>query len=431
VLALALAITIAVQQDTTLDVATYTSREWGVSMPRPFNDWIFAPATARGTTTVIFQPRSGALSEQLWGALVMSSWGRPVPLGEVADRRITTTWRSTLGPTFQLLTRDSLEIAGLPAIHLVMSGAINLAVVDVEEYLLARDSELVALQFRYPRGLPRDSIGAGYRRSLAGLRVRTPARVVARRQASSPPWDVGIEGDVLFFDLPEAYRAIAPGRLSSEVVAQGRRLMRWSPFYGMPDTSLYSVGHYQLESRIAGRLTVKLWRNQSTDTAVTHVTDDMIAQVADAWGTYWRDFGPVPTAEVTLVETPWRETQGGPAALFVGADLRTPAGSFIVRRELARSWWGGVVRATGPAAWLISELLPAWSASLIPGATVDTSATALEATRQIAGDARFREAIRTFLAESRDSPPAVEPFMTLLGDSAASSIRALMRGQAR
>jgi len=430
VLAVALALTLALQQDSpVLDVPTYTSREWGVSMPRPFDDWVFAPATARGTTTVIFQPRGGSLGDQLWGALVMSSWGRPVPLGAVADRRITTTWRATLGSTFQLLARDSLEVAGLPAIHLVMSGAIHLAVVDVEEYLLAHDSELILLQFRYPRGLPRDSIGAGYQRSLAGLLVRGPTRVAARRSAA-PAWDVAIEGKVLFFDLPEAFRAIAPGWLSSEVVAQGRRTMRWTPFYGVPDTSLYAVGHYVLENRTSGRLTIRLWRNQSDDSSFTAVTDDMIAQAVTAWSTYWRDFGPIPTAELTLVETPWRETRGGPGVVYAGADLRGPASAFVMRRELARSWWGGVVRAEGVGSGLIGDALPAWSATLLPGPVPDSAVfSGLLDARRIAGDARFREAIRTLLLQSRDGPPALEPFLAVLGDSAAVAIRRVVARQ--
>ena len=430
-LAIALALAVTFQQDSAvLDTPTYSSSQWGVSMPRPFGDWVFAPATSRGTTTVIFEPRGGSLADQLWGALVMSNWGRPVPLGDVADRRITTTWRSTLGPGFALLARDSLEVAGVPAIHLVMSGAINRTVLDVEEYLLARDSELVALQFRYPRGVRRDSIAAGYQRSLAGLRVPAPARVAVRR-STTPAWDVSLEGRVLFFDLPEAFRAIAPGWISSEVIAQGRRQMRWTPFFGAPDTSLYAVGRYVLENRNAGRMTVRIWRNQGADSSYTRVTDELVAQVVEAWATYWRDFGPVPTAEIALVETAWRESRGGPGILFAGSDLRSSAAAFIARREVARSWWGGLVHAEGTSASLIGDVFPAWSASLI-GPAPDSGATnGLELARRLAGDARFREAVRTLVVESRAGPPAIEPFMTILGDSAANAIRALVRETGR
>ncbi len=433
----ALVLALALQQDSTvLDIPTYTSTEWGVSMPRPFDDWIFAPATARGTTTVIFQPRAGSLSDQLWGALVLSSWGRIVPLGEVADRRITTTWRSTLGASFRLLTRDSLEVAGLPAIHIVMTGLINRAALDVEEYLVARDSELIALQFRYPRGQPRDSIAAGYLKSLAGLRVRARSRAPARR--AEVVWDVAIDRGLVFFDLPQEYRAIAPGWLSSEVTVGGRRMMRWTPTIGPPDTSLYAIGRFRSESRQVGRLTVRLWRNVSPDSALTHVTDDMIAQVAEAWAVYWLDFGPVPTAEVALIETAWPVSRGAPAAIFIGADVRTAeAAPFILRRELARSWWGGVVRAEGPATALVSDALPAWSASLVvPGATPagdassgGAAAAAVARARRAAGEARFREAIRALIVESRGGAPALDAFLSQIGEQAAAELRNGIREQ--
>jgi hypothetical protein len=53
-----------------------------------------------------------------------------------------------------------------------MSGAVNRLAVDVEEYFIARGTDLVILQFRYPRGLPRDSIAAGYQHAFDGLEIR-------------------------------------------------------------------------------------------------------------------------------------------------------------------------------------------------------------------------------------------------------------------
>ena len=218
---LALALAVAVQQDSAvIDQPVYTSAEWGVALRRPFDDWVFSPATTRGTTTVIFQPRDASLSAQLWGALILSPWGRAVPLRDVASRRIASTWRSTLGPTFRMLARDSLDLAGQPAIHLVMSGTVQGAALEVEEYLLARDSELIALQFRYPRGLPRDSLAAGYLRSLTGFTVRAREREVVVASASPPAsvWQLEVHGGLLLFDLPQEYQAIAPGWLSSEAI---------------------------------------------------------------------------------------------------------------------------------------------------------------------------------------------------------------------
>ena len=162
-----------VPQDTgTLDVPVYRNQEYRVALPRPFDDWVFSAGRSRQTTTVLFHPRRGSLREQLWGALVLTSFEGPVPLGEVADQRVQEAWQAELGRTFSILTRDSLVVAGLPAIHVVMGGALNRLAVDVEEYIIARGRDLIVLQFRYPRGLPRDSIAAGYERSLAGLDIR-------------------------------------------------------------------------------------------------------------------------------------------------------------------------------------------------------------------------------------------------------------------
>jgi len=162
----------APQDTTTVDAPVYTNEAYGVSLPRPFDDWVFEPATDRQTTTVIFLPRDAAASTQLLGALGLTHFDRPVALARVANQRIESTWQRRLGPTFEVLVRDSLTVAGLPAVRVLMSGAMDHVALDVEEYMIARDSDLVLLQFRYPRGLPRDSIAEGYRRVIGGLKIR-------------------------------------------------------------------------------------------------------------------------------------------------------------------------------------------------------------------------------------------------------------------
>ncbi len=117
-------------QDTALDVPVYRNETFGIALPRPFDDWVFEPATSRGTTTVIFHPRDASLRDQLWGALVLTTFNRDVPLGQVADQRVLTSWQPTLGTSFMLLTRDSISVLGLPAIHVVMGGSIERAVLD-------------------------------------------------------------------------------------------------------------------------------------------------------------------------------------------------------------------------------------------------------------------------------------------------------------
>ncbi|MFI5208574.1 MAG: hypothetical protein ACHQX4_11235, partial [Gemmatimonadales bacterium] len=112
---IALALAFAVHQEpAVLDAPAWQDSTWRVVVPRPFDDWVFAPATSRGTTTVIFQPRAGRVSDQLWGALVLTPWGGPVPLDSVAQRRLQSQWRATLGPSFAVLARDSMVVAGWP-----------------------------------------------------------------------------------------------------------------------------------------------------------------------------------------------------------------------------------------------------------------------------------------------------------------------------
>jgi hypothetical protein len=165
----------AVPQDTgTLDVPVYRNAAFGVALPRPFPDWVFSPGGTAQTITVLFHPLQGSLREQLWGALVLTAFDGPVPLDAVADQRLQSTWQPALGRSFAVLARDSLQVAGFPALHLVMSGAVNRLAVDVEEYFIARGNDLVILQFRYPRGLPRDSIAAGYQRAFDGLEIQLP-----------------------------------------------------------------------------------------------------------------------------------------------------------------------------------------------------------------------------------------------------------------
>ena len=154
-----------------LDIPVYRNEAYRVSLPRPFDDWVFSAGQSPRTTTVLFHPRHAPLRDQLWGALVLTSFDGPVPLDAVADQRLQATWQPELGRSFRLLTRDSLTLAGLPAVHLVMAGAVNRLAVDVEEYIVAHGRDLVILQFRFPRGLPRDSIAAGYERTFVGLSI--------------------------------------------------------------------------------------------------------------------------------------------------------------------------------------------------------------------------------------------------------------------
>jgi hypothetical protein len=214
------------QEPGVLDVPVYRNAAFGVSLPRPFPDWVFSPGGTTRTTTVLFHPRQESLRAQLWGALVLTAFDGPVPLDAVAEQRLRSTWQPALGRSFTVLTRDSLRIAGFPAVHLVMSGAVNRLAVDVEEYFIARGTDLVILQFRYPRGLPRDSIAAGYQRSFDGLELRRAgppdAGAVVAEPAPSPRRDERAENRRLVGSpwRPRAYDALVrfdPGTARAEI----------------------------------------------------------------------------------------------------------------------------------------------------------------------------------------------------------------------
>jgi hypothetical protein len=422
---IALALAYAVQQEpAVLDAPAWQDSAWRVVLPRPFDDWVFAPGTARGTTTVIFQPKAGRVSDQLWGALVLTHWGGPVPLDTVAERRLQSQWRPTLGPNFALLARDSMDVAGWPCIHLVVTGSIRLAVLEVEEYLIAREHDLVVLQLRYPRGFERDSIAAGYRRIVAGLRLGGAGGPPPSAAGGRPRVELG----QLVFEIPDQLRAIAPGLLTADASAGGTRIMRWRPLIGAPDTALFVLGRYHLDQQKLGRVTLKIWREDSGDSLVTRATESLTQQLARAFELFWRAFGSVPLTEVTVVETAGRETRGGGGAVFLGAD----ASPVVLAKELSRTWWGGLVPADSSNAVLIGDALPLLAARLATGdssLTNDSRVRALDDAARIAGAPRFREAIRTLALESRDDTAATSRFLAMLGADASLSVLQLIHSQ--
>ncbi len=582
--ALCILVAAAVPQDTgTLDVPVYRNEAYGVAIPRPFPDWVFSPGGSRETITVLFHPRDAPLREQLWGALVLTSFDRPVPLGEVADQRVRSTWQPTLGRTFSVLTRDSLAVAGLPAIHVVMSGAVNRLALDVEEYFIARGTDLIIVQFRYPRGLPRDSIAAGYQRVFDGLVIRAPADTGSPIPASAPappppaeaarlaaaanralagsPWrprayeavvrfdpaapradfavrielvneDVrprdslfvalgwpfdldgvrsatgrslevrrgaavttvrlarpvdplaatavtiafhvtaleGVTGDVavsdarvrgladwlphvapwadslqrpldtprphytIRFDLPEAFAAVAAGRLAADVTASGRRRITWVAADEPSPEPAFVIGRLR---RVAARsgplLTLRVWSAEG-DSALPPARVTALANVvADAWTFFSVAFGRLADEEVDLVLSDVRHPYAAGSALF--ADPAAPDDS--IRLAVARSWWGSAVRFTGPGAAWLADALPAWSVVLLHAATEGDSTrqrlvreaeaahlplAAIEAARRAAGDAPFRTALRAFFLEHRRVAATAADLATLLGPAGAAAL---------
>ena len=406
-------------QDIVVDRPVFTEAAWRIALPRPAEDWVFLPATERGTMTVIFQPRGAALSDQLWGALAATHWDGPIPLAEVTDRRIAGTWRRTYGRSFTILARDSLALDGYPAIHLVMGGSIEGAVVDVEEYLVARDSDLVLLQFRIPRGQPRDTVAEGYQRVITGLDLSGARGEASPARPDVPPRIVAQGGQVVA-ELPESLMAVAPGMLTSQVVSGGRRMVRWThDAPGQPD-SLVAVGRYAREVQTVGRLTVTVWRLPPEQDAA-RVTDSLVAVVAGGWSHYWRAFGPVPRAEITLVETDAPTTRGATGIVFLGRDAAPP----VLLRELARTWWGGYVPADSAAPRLVAEWMPSWSVWSLIGMPAEATGAERDAWACLGaalGGPRLREVLRTFAAAGRDGASSAL-LLSLLDPAISTALR--------
>jgi hypothetical protein len=122
--------------------------------------------------------------------------------------------------------------------------------------------------------------------------------------------------------------------------------------------------------------------------------------------------------------------------------------ALVVYREVARTWWGGAVRATGDGAWL-ETALPVWSAlsSGSVGLTVQDAerawrrmsadrplaqlepasqeeldllvakgVMAIEALRSVAGNARFRELIRMLTMDHRGHSLSLQDVMRSLAE---------------
>jgi hypothetical protein len=614
---LAVLVSLPAPQDTaTLDAPVYANEAYGVSVPRPFDDWVFEPGVGPQTATVIFHPRAAPLRNQLWGALILATFPSLVALRQVTDQRVAATWRRLLGRTYALLAGDSLAVDGLPAIRTLMSGAINHVALDVEEFTIARGSDLIILQLRYPRGLPRDSIAVGYRRVVGGLRIRgapapgpvTPPAladsVAAAGVVPESPWeapaydalvrydaqqaraDVAVRVDLvntsatpadsvaiwlwpalaldsvrdvtanlalrtrgsvswirlpgvvqpqeatwftvyyhaargdgplparllgitpagayfatdwlprvqpvldsagqavqetraritLRFDLPEQWRAVAQGHLTSDVTSLGRRRMTWRTGDVIPAMAAFALGPYRVLTRREQGITVSVWLTPA-DSLPSPAIDALAASIQAAWSFCSRAFGRLPIGEINVTATDLSDVRGFDGLLLMGHPTAftppspdsTPGHPWlptfgVLAREVARTWWGNSAMAAGTgSAWILGSL-PAWAAiaaqGVLQGDTVrqrlvreaeatwrampqgrdaplsrirvsETSAellqskgvAAVEAARRAAGEARFREALLLLAVDHRNSWVTLDDVLAALGPDAGAVLR--------
>jgi hypothetical protein len=605
---------VPVLQQPTVDAPVYRNAAYGVSVPRPFDDWVFEPGTGRQTATVIFHPRGMPLSEQLWGALALTTFAGPVDVGQLADRRVRSTWRRLLGRDFDLLTRDTLTLSGWSAVHLGMAGTIAGRAVEVDEYVIARDSDLILLQLRCPDDLIRDSIAAGYGKVVAGLRIGAPGggaapepappllaavRAASARLMPSSPWRISsydalvrydaagpgleftvraemanagaatsdsvpvwlwpglvwdsaraaagapaqppagavawvalphavepggrtsvtftyhaseVDSDalqvtgrgafavtdwlprtqpaldtagqltpasrppfVVTFDLPEGWRAVAPGRVTSEAVWRGRRRTTWRSGEVRPAVPVFSLAPYEVATGFPGRVPVAIW-SAPDDALSGPALDSLASAVGAAWRFCARAFGRLPIGEVEVAIAPLSSPVGSPGLVLLdratveslGPSAPSPRTADQARealiREIARTWWGGAIVAAGPGSGWITESFPAWTAVAALGALEGDSArqrlvgeavarwrsaaagndlalasvgpfgagqalldskgvVAIEAARRAMGEARFREALFALALEHRHATLTLEQVRAALGAAGAAALR--------
>jgi hypothetical protein len=108
--------------------------------------------------------------------------------------------------------------------------------------------------------------------------------------------------------------------------------------------------------------------------------------------------------------------------VFVGRDA-TPG---VVRRELARTWWGGYVRPDSATPVFVTDWLPQWSGWLTDSASSgDTGRVrdAFERAVTLAGSARLREALRALAAEGRGGASSAL-FLSFLDERISTVLRA-------
>lgn len=343
---LAVLVSFPAPQDTaTLDAPVYANEAYGVSVPRPFDDWVFEPGEGPQTATVIFHPRAASLRDQLWGALVLTTFPGQVPLRQLADRRVEATWRRLLGPAFTLLSDDSLAVSGLPAIRTLMSGAINHVALDVEEYTIARGGDLIVLQFRYPRGLPRDSVAAGYRRVIGGLIIRgAPApkprappvyadSVALAGVVPQSPWQaVGYDALVRY----DTVRVRADFAVHVDLLNEGASPAEWVAIWLWPALTLDSVwsSSTNLAPRTAGSVSwvrlpsAALPQERTTLTVFYHAAPSGLPLAPELMGM---------SAAAAYAATDWLP-RVQPVLDSAGQAARSPRARLTLRFDLPESW---------------------------------------------------------------------------------------------
>ncbi|HBZ69335.1 MAG TPA: hypothetical protein DEP35_06205, partial [Deltaproteobacteria bacterium] len=268
----------------------------------------------------------------------------------------------------------------------------------------------------------------------------------------------------LSLDVPGAWRAIAPGRMTAEIVSSGRRRTTFATEDATAGAPAFALGQYRILTRRAAGLGVAVWLAPD-DSVPAAMLDTLVAAVRSAWIFCSRAYGRLPIADVEVASTRLPETRGFLGFVLSGG-LETSRD--LLYREVARSWWGNSVDAAGPGSWWVREGFPAWTAiaargalegdtvrqrlvreaesawhaavprtgdaplaSLTSGALAaellsTKGAAALEAARRATGESRFREAMLSLALEHRNGWVGLQAILDALGLDAEAVLRSYL-----
>lgn len=167
----------------------------------------------------------------------------------------------------------------------------------------------------------------------------------------------------LTFDLPAAWRAVAPGHLASRAVEGARATEEW--IVEEPRALGFAAGPFSASVVRAGDRSVGVFR--LTADASVPAQAEALSRVIDAMAAR---FGDYPYAQFGIAEAPelvpgfWAASEQGfilaKPTVFAAADGNLP----LFAHEAAHAWWGNLVGSDGPGGIFLTESLSQYGAVL-------------------------------------------------------------------
>jgi len=210
---------------------------------------------------------------------------------------------------------------------------------------LSRVEDIWTIEFR---GTGRNELTVGYSGTLPSRTEAGGEGPFADLDGSLLPpgsWWYPDFGDALFsytlaIDVPEDQRAVAPGRLVDERLADGRYRARFA-FEGPAEDIAVIVGPYEVAERRHGDVLMRTYFHSE----IADLADAYLAKTAAYLELHEARIGPYPFTAFHVVSSPLPVGLGLPGLTLMGTRvLRLP---FILDtslgHEVAHAWWGNGV----------------------------------------------------------------------------------------